>query len=129
MKKIFNFFLQNYSNLHERCGMFWNKRKIKFQIFPIFNFLVMATFWIQNMVNFQKNFTITRRKKIGFIFSFIPSFQHFSQLFGPKNQNGSFWGGGCRLFSKKYPLRHLCCYDCSYATCAMTAVTPLVLWL
>ena len=32
------FFLEKWSNLHERCWMCWNKWKINFSIFPIFIF-------------------------------------------------------------------------------------------
>ena len=39
-----NFFFQNNSNLHERCGIGWIERKIKFYIFPIFIFWVVVTF-------------------------------------------------------------------------------------
>ena len=38
-KKIF--FLQKWSNLHERSGIGWIERKTKFQIFPIFIYRVM----------------------------------------------------------------------------------------
>ena len=38
------FFLQKWSNLHERSGIGWIERKIKFHIFSIFIFRVMVIF-------------------------------------------------------------------------------------
>ena len=42
MKKKSIFLFRKCSNLHERFGMLWNERKIKFPIFPILIFRVMV---------------------------------------------------------------------------------------
>ena len=56
-----------------------NRKKIKFQIFPIFSFWVIVIF-VLKIVNFRWLFTITRTKKIGktgkLIFHWI---QHIAQ--------------------------------------------------
>ena len=57
IKKFTFFFFQKCSNLHERCGIGWFKREIKF---PIFIFRVMVIFWSY----FRWIFTITRKIKI-----------------------------------------------------------------
>ena len=52
------FFSQKWSNLHERSGIGWIKRKPQFQIFQIFIFRVMVFFVLKSLqfsMNFQDN--------------------------------------------------------------------------
>ena len=53
-KKInMHIFFQKYSKLHERCGTFWNKWKIYFQIF-IFRVIVI---FVMSSLQFSMNFS------------------------------------------------------------------------
>ena len=57
------FFIQKCSNLHERYGMFWIERKIKFQVFPIF-FSSYGHFCDVSTPIFDEFFMITQKIKI-----------------------------------------------------------------
>ena len=74
-----NIFFFKCSNLHERSGISWIKRKIIFEIFTVFIFRVMVIFWSlfvfelpQFSINFHDNLTNKNRKNWFFI--------HFSIL-------------------------------------------------
>ena len=81
------FFFQMCSNLHERCGIGWIKRKIKFQIFPIFIFRVMVIFgyFCSKKCPFSKNFYDTPKIKIEKLIFY--SFQHITHLSWKWDQN------------------------------------------
>ena len=53
------------------------RSKNRISDFSLFHFLSYGLFCIQYMVNFWSIFTITREKKIGFIFSFLIHFRIF----------------------------------------------------
>ena len=84
------FFFQKWSNLHERSGIGWIERKIKFQIFPIFIFRIMVIFrhFFLKIVNFRWIFTMTRNIKIAKLFFNL--FQHIAHLSWKWDEN---WGG------------------------------------
>ena len=68
------------SNLYERCGMFWNERKIIFQIFPIFIFRVRVILY-SKYCKFSMNFDDNSWEKNRIFFFDFHSFQNVSQLF------------------------------------------------
>ena len=53
------FFLQNWTNLHERCEMCWHEWKINFQIFSFWDMII----FVLKIVNFRWIFTITEKWK------------------------------------------------------------------
>ena len=59
----FQFFFQKFSNLHERSGIGWIKRKTKFPIFVIFIFRVLVIFFTQNDPNFRWIFSHNSKNK------------------------------------------------------------------
>ena len=99
---------------YERCFVFVNTATGAQQSSPpiFFNdqhflFLSCSNLSTQNMVNFRWIFKITR-KKIGFFFFGILSFQNVYQIFGPKNHNGGGGGFCMSLISKNLLFFSIC---------------------
>ena len=60
----FNFFFQNFSNLHERSGIDRIERKTKFPVFEIFISRVLVIFLLKMIPIFEEFSPITRKMKI-----------------------------------------------------------------
>ena len=71
--------LQKGSNLHEKCVMKWNERKINF---PIFSFWVMVDFVLKNLRKFGTKKTKSQKLKMRkFIFYSLQHIPHLSCKF------------------------------------------------
>ena len=84
--------VQKFWNLHERSGIGWNERKIKFPILQLLFFWSYCRFCTQNDLNFRWIFTHSSKNKIvEFFYYFSHSVQHIPHL---SENFHHFWGVG-----------------------------------
>ena len=87
-KNIISFFFLECSNFHERCGISWIERKIKFQIFQNFIFRDIVIFVLKSHQFLMKFHDISKNKIWKIYFSFVLAHYTSSIKTGSKLSGG-----------------------------------------